>query len=286
MRRIASLTLFAVAGLAVLPTLTAPAPAAAAAHADDEPWVRESKVKNLKALSRPISVDVVDQPVEDLFAFLTATTGAEIEPIYLDDTRDDGIDPETTITLKVKNVPALIVLERLLARTQQAEQPASEYTWQFNDTGAIEVGPKAELNRRQVVQIYDISELLFVVPNFDNAPEFDLSAALQSGQGGGGGSPFQGGNDNDTDQPTFEERRDTVIELLQANIEPTEWTTLGGSGASVTPFGGQLIVTAPDYIHRQIDGYDFWPARLHEIRRVDGRTSVRVRPETARPTKP
>lgn len=285
MRRIASLTLLAVAGLAVLPTLTAPAPAAVHAD-DDEPWVRENKVKNLKALSQTVSVDVTDQPVEDLFAFLTATTGAEIEPIYLDDTRDDGIDPETTITIKVKNVPALVVLERVLARTQQAEQPASEYTWQFNDTGAIEVGPKADLNRRQIVQIYDISELLFVIPNFDNAPEFDLSAALQSGQGGGSSGPFQGGNDNDTDQPTFEERRDAVIELLQANIEPTEWTALGGSGASVSPFGGQLVVTAPDYIHRQIDGYDFWPARLHEIRRVNGRTSVRVRPDTRPAAKP
>ncbi|MEM9374399.1 MAG: hypothetical protein AAGA55_12225, partial [Planctomycetota bacterium] len=228
-----------------------------------------------------ISLDVADQPVEDIFRFLADVTGAELEPILLDDSRLDGIDPETTITIRANNIPALTVLERVLARTEAAESPASGYTWQFTDSGSIEVGPKSELNRQQIVELYDISELLFVIPTFDNAPEFDLSSALQSSQGGGGQSPFQSAQDDDDDIDD-EERFERLVELIQANIEPDEWTALGGNGASLTTFGNSMVITAPDYIHRQINGYPFWPSRLQQARRVNGRSEVRILPDTRR----
>ncbi|RMH27684.1 MAG: hypothetical protein D6692_07345 [Planctomycetota bacterium] len=269
---IAPITLLAIAGLTALPAVTTPAHAAARVVDD---WARENKVANLRALSQRITLDVTDQPVEDIFRFIAEVTGADLEPIYLDDDRLEGIDPETTLTFKATNTPALLVLERLLSRVESKEKPASGYTWQFSDTGSIECGPKSILNQRQTTELYDISELLFVIPNFDNAPPFDLSTSLQQSQGGGGGqSPFQGAQDDDDDEP-LEDRVTRIIDLIQANIEPDEWTSLGGSGGSITTFGTSLVVTAPDYIHRQINGYDFWPSRLHRA----GRSGVQVRPD-------
>lgn len=286
MRRLASLTILAACGLAAVPPLVAPAQGATAR--DDDPVVRKAKVANLKALSKPVTINVTDQPAQDLFKFIADVTGAEIEPVYLDDTRTEGIDPETPVTIKATDTPALLLLERVLARVQQAEGPTSSYTWQFTETGSIECGPKSELNRQQTVETYDISELLFIVPRFDNAPEFDLSSALQSSGGGGGGgsSPIQNANNDDTDQLSEADRAKRITDLIQATIEPDQWVDLGGDGASVTIFGTQLVITAPDYIHRQINGYDFWPSRLQQVRRVNGRQEVRIRPEPARRTSP
>jgi len=281
MNRLASLTVLAASGLALLPAQALSMANATVATADDDAWIRKSKVTNMRAMTQRISLDVTDQPVQDIMDFLINVTGAEIEPIYLDDERIDGIDPETTITIRAKNIPALTVLERVLARTEAAESPASGYTWQFTDTGSIEVGPKSELNRQQIIELYDISDLMFVVPTFDNAPQFDLSSALQSSQGGGGSSPFQGADEED-DPIDTEERFQRLVDLIQANIEPDEWTALGGNGASLTTFGTSMVITAPDYIHRQIGGYDFWPSRLQQIRRVNGRNQVRFLPEKQR----
>lgn len=284
MTRLTALTLIAAAsGLAALPTAVFSTAQAETAASMDDDWARKNKVANLRALSQRISLDVTDQPVVDIFRFIADVTGAELEPIYLDDTRLDGIDPETTITIRANNIPALLVLERVLKRTESTENPASGYTWQFTESGTIEFGPKSELNRQQIVELYDISELLFVIPTFDNAPEFDLQSALQSSQGGGGGqSPFQGGQQDDDDDLDEEERFQRLVDLIQANIEPDEWTALGGNGASLTTFGNSMVVTAPDYIHRQINGYDFWPSRLQQARRVDGRSEVRILPDTRR----
>jgi hypothetical protein len=254
-----------------------------APSASDDPEVRANKVRNLRAMSNRVTLDVTDQPIGDVFEFLARVTGADLEPIFIeDDLGIDGFDPETTITLKATNMPALSLLERLLARVESAERPASGYTWQFTDTGSIEVGPKVVLNRSQFIELYDIAELLFVVPRFDNAPQFDLSSALQSGAGGGGGtSPFQNAQDDD-DDISNEDRIAALVNLIETTVEPEQWVNLGGDGASMTTFGTSLVITAPDYIHRQINGYDFWPARLQQVRTVNGRREVRIRPDSTR----
>ncbi|MEX0876210.1 MAG: hypothetical protein WD114_02015, partial [Phycisphaerales bacterium] len=159
---------------------------------DDE--ARNAKRALLVALSKPVTLDVTDQPLEDIIAFLRDVTGADLEPIYLDDdSAAGGMDPATPVTIKVSQTPALVVLERVLLRAQRAEAVGEEYTWQFTDYGTMEMGPKSELNRNQRLEIYDVSDLLYVVPDFDNAPEFDLQSAVQAAGGGGGGQAGTGG---------------------------------------------------------------------------------------------
>jgi hypothetical protein len=276
MRRIATIALLAACGLAAMP---APMLAPATAAASDDAAIRGAKVSNLRALSKRVTLDVTDQPVSDIFRFLADVTGADLEPIYLDQDSFEGIDPETPITIKATEMPALTLLERVLARLQQAERPASGYTWQFTDTGSIEFGPKTALNRTQVVELYDIADLMFTVPRFDDAPEFDLSSALQSSQGGGGGnSPFQTQGQQQDDDDT-EDRVTRLVQIIENTVEPDQWVSLGGDGGSITFYGTSLVVTAPDYMHRQINGYDFWPSRLQQVRTIKGRRDVQIRPE-------
>ena len=276
MRRIATIALLAACGLAAMP---APMLAPATAAASDDAAIRGAKVSNLRALSKRVTLDVTDQPVSDIFRFLADVTGADLEPIYLDQDSFEGIDPETPITIKATEMPGLTLLERVLARLQQAERPASGYTWQFTDTGSIEFGPKTALNRTQIVELYDIADLMFTVPRFDDAPEFDLSSALQSSQGGGGGnSPFQTQGQQQDDDDT-EDRVTRLVQIIENTVEPDQWVSLGGDGGSITFYGTSLVVTAPDYMHRQINGYDFWPSRLQQVRTIKGRRDVQIRPE-------
>lgn len=250
----------------------------------DDAQSRKAKRELLTKLSKKITLGVEDQPIQDLFSFLNDVTGAEIEPIYLnDDLAAEGIDPETPVTVNVTEVAALVVLERILLRAQRIEGTGEEYTWQFTDYGTIECGPKIRLNENTRIELYDVSDLLYVVPDFDNAPEFDLQNAIQQSGGGGGGggsSPFSGGNQDPQDVQTFAERAEALRTLITATVEPDQWSDVGGDGGTITLYNQSFIITAPDYLHRQIAGYDFWPARLQQIRKVKGRQQVKIRPST------
>lgn len=258
--------------------------AIAQSTSSDDAETRQAKRDALTALSQKITLDVEDQPLEDIFNFLSTVTDTELEPIFLtDNAAGNGMDPETQVTIKAINVPALVVLERVLLRAQRSENTGDEYTWQFTDIGTIECGPKLELNRNQRIELYDIADLLFVVPTFDNAPEFDLQSAVsQAGGGGGSGgqSPFTGGSGNNAPTQTAAERAQAITDLIQSTIEPDQWADLGGDGASMTFYSNSYIITAPDYIHRQIAGYSFWPSHLQQTRRVDGKQQTVIKPNT------
>lgn len=43
----------------------------------------------------------------------------------------------------------------------------------MSDTGAMQVGPCERLNKFKRTEIYDISDLVLEIPNYDNAPELD-----------------------------------------------------------------------------------------------------------------
>jgi hypothetical protein len=235
----------------------------------------EEKTRTLRQMSKPISLDVEDQPLEDIINFLMDVTEAQIEPIYLDGIASSGMDPETLLSLRVSNVPAITVLERVLKKAERIEGIGEEYTWQFTDIGSIECGPKTVLNENQRIELYDIADLIMVVPDFDNAPQFNIQS---SGGSSGGGSPFSGGG-TQIQIESAADRSQRIIDLIQSSVEPDQWANAGGDGASLTVYGTSLVISAPDYIHRQIVGYDFWPARLHTIRAKGDQRWIQVKPD-------
>ncbi|MGI9014075.1 MAG: hypothetical protein ACR2GY_07485 [Phycisphaerales bacterium] len=44
-----------------------------------------------------------------------------------------------------------------------------------------------------------------------------------------------------------------LIDILISTIEPTAWEQCGGPAASVRYYKGMLIITAPPYIHREVE---------------------------------
>lgn len=237
----------------------------------------QEKANTLRQMSKPITLDVEDQPLEDIINFLIDYTEAQIEPVYLDGIASTGMDRDTLLTLRVTNVPAITVLERILKKAERIEGIGEEYTWQFTDIGSIECGPKTVLNENQRIELYDIADLIMVVPDFDNAPQFNIQS---SGGSSGGTSPFSGGG-TQIQIESGADRSQRIIDLIQTSVEPDQWANAGGDGASLTVYGTSLVISAPDYIHRQIVGYDFWPARLHTIRAKGDQRWIQVKPDPA-----
>ncbi len=235
----------------------------------------QEKASTLRLLSKAITIDVEDQPLEELIDFIISVTGAQIEPVYLESIASSGMDPATPISLRVTNVAAITVLERILKKAERIEGIGEDYTWQLTEIGSIECGPKSVLNENQRVELYDIADLIFVAPDFDNAPQFNIQS---SGGGGSGTSPFSGSGQNITMESSAD-RTQRIIDLLESSVEPDQWANAGGDGASLTVYGTSLVVSAPDYIHRQIVGYDFWPARLHTIRAKGDQRWIQIKPD-------
>lgn len=217
------------------------------------------KRDTLTRMSKPVTVEFKSQRLEDVIAFISEITGADLEPMWIDDQHGTGMDKERMISLKGDTMSALALLEKVLEKSSDDGVGPSGHTWQLSNSGTMQIGPRDRLNKYKRVEIYDISDLLLVLPNYTNAPEFDLQSVLQSGQGGGG-SPFSG-NTQQTEIPRpREDRARDVIDLITGLVEPEQWTDNGGDGGSIRYYAGTLIVNAPDYMHRQINGYSFWPS--------------------------
>ena len=61
----------------------------------------------------------------------------------------------------------------------------------------------------------------------------------------------------------IDQRRDAssqkIISIITSTVEPEQWIDNGGDAASIKFWNGTLLVNAPDYIHRELAGYPYWP---------------------------
>lgn len=279
--------LLALAGVAS-PLLAQTAPAAAQPRQVTEPVVlvtSHPERDTLLKFSRPLTVDFKDTRLEDAVKFMTEVTGANVETMWTDDTNSVGLNKDQLITFSAKNLNALKVMEKLLQKASE-KGDLLENTWQMTDSGAMQIGPKERLNAFKRLELYDINDLLLELPRYTDAPEFDLQSVLQnsgSGGGGGGQSPFRdtGGNRNQQQQgKTRDQRADDVVKLVTDIVEPEQWTDNGGTGGTIRYYQGSLMVNAPDYIHRQVNGYPYWAAGT-QVSQVKGRRWVSLNVDTA-----
>ncbi len=256
--------IFSLLGLLIvtLALLSLSAPAAAQPRRSVDP-----RAQTARQMLKPITVNFTDARLEDIIVFLADFTGTTFDVMWLDAKHADGLDKDATVTLSVKEMPALSMLERTLKRAYDGFDGA---TWQFNDLGDLEIGPKSRLNNEAFLKVYDIRDLLFFIQNFDDVPNLGLGR-IQQGQGGGSTTTFTV-EDNDA-RGTDEEEAQNIIDLIVNFIESDQWRENGGDGGNITFFNGQLLVKAPDYIHRQLVGYSFWPTQ------ASSRTRTRYQPK-------
>lgn len=217
----------------------------------------DPRVQTLRDMQKRVTVELEDARLEDVLMFIEQAGNLPLDVKWVGNDNPIGLEKGKAVSLNAKNMTLQALLENAL---DKAGDEFSEATWQLTPEGTIEVGPKERLNGRKTVKVYDINDLLFVIPNFTEVPELDLDAVLQqsSGRGGGGGGRgvFRADQNNEVEL-TEEQRVQEIVEILTSTVEPEQWQVNGGTGASVRFYRGALLISAPDYIHRQIGGYDF-----------------------------
>ncbi len=196
-------------------------------------------------------VDFNDNAFEDVVAFIGSTTSIDID-VDWESLADIGVDPDTPVDLTLRSVQISVLLDRVLGKVSDPTLPAG---WSIQD-GILTIASDEVLRLNTILETYDIRDLLFVVPDFDNAPEFDLQSAVSAAGGGGGGggqSPFSGGGQAVDDVPRAD-RVQAIVDLIQANVDPDGWVSIGGDTSSITELNGNFIITTTPKNHRAIIG--------------------------------
>ena len=173
-----------------------------------------------------------------------------------------GIDPQTPIDVNLRNVGVGQLLTIILRQLSTVDP----MIYQIRDN-YVEVLTKEQADSITETRVYDVNDLLVVVPNFDNAPLFDLNSALENTNSGGSGNSTSGNRGSssessslfrDTDggerelPRTRTQRGEELADLIRDAIEPEIWAARGGVHSSIRYYQGNLVVKAPRYVHDQI----------------------------------
>ena len=143
----------------------------------------EANRRAMMELDKTIAVNFKNNSLEQTIAYMEQVTGLEIYPDWkaLDLI---GIRPDTEVDLQLGQVAAESALKRVL---EQVGDDLDRPEFAIED-GVVVISSDEALRKKVLTIVYDIRDLLFEVPYFDNAPKFDLNSAInQGGQGGGGG---------------------------------------------------------------------------------------------------
>ena len=191
-----------------------------------------------------------------------------------------GVNPQTPITLKLRQVPADVVL-KLIVGQMQADPLAEDRIIMDIEPWFVRLMTKREAMRQSTTEIYFIGDLLMTIPNFTAAPGFSLNDALSntnSGGSDGGGNSNEGGlfdtegTDRAEPEPTKQEKAERIMDLIRSSIEPEIWQANGGQYASVRYLNNMLVVKAPEYVHQQI-GVPF-RSNTRAVKRSTGNSAV------------
>ena len=194
-----------------------------------------------------MSVDFDHEPARVVLETIEHQLGLLMNVVWEEEDGDGGIDPTILVTYTSKQKPALQVLEQIVFRLHEE----GEAVWQLRH-GALEIGLKQTLavRGRQRIETYYIRDLLFSIRNF-SAPELGTF-------GGDDG-------DSDTQDETIEEEIQKTLNLIVQFIEPEMWEQ-GGGPCTISSYKKTLLIRAPDFMHRQINGYNFKPRQPKQVR--------------------
>ncbi len=191
-------------------------------------------------------VEFADNAFEDVIGFISQTTQIDID-VDWESLADIGVDPDSPVDLRLRSVTIATLLDRVLAKVSDPDLPAG---WAIED-GILSIASDEVLRRNTVLEIYDVRDLIFVIPDFNQPPTFTIQATTTGRGGGGGQSPFSN-TTNNTDVVPREDRIEQIIDLLQNNVDPEGWADLGGDTSAVTELNSNLIITTTPKNHRAI----------------------------------
>jgi len=215
--------------------------------------------------SRRVPARFNNDTAESVFSFLAAVTNLNFD-VDWDSLANIGIDRDSTVDLELNEVPARVILDRVLEKLSPDDFDRAG--WAVQD-GIVVIASDLDLRRRTFIVIYDVRDLIFDIPDYDNVPNLDIDDVLdQGGQGGGGGGGGIFDNpDGERDDPAAREAENLrdLLEIIQTAVDFDGWRDNGGDTGIVQSLGGNLIVTNTARNHREINTL---LRQLREIRNI------------------
>ena len=199
------------------------------------------------ALGRTVpDLNLTGVTLGDAIEFLRDVSGANLH-VNWQALEAVGVGKDTQVNLHLRDIPLRKVLQLILR-----EAGSGDLLTFYIDDGIIEVTTKELADQDMITKIYPVDDLIMEVPDFDNAPDFQLQGS-STGGGGGGGNLFGGnlGDGESNNTKTRAERAAELIDIIQAVIQPDVWDVNGGR-AAIRFLNGSLIVTAPRSVHEAL----------------------------------
>lgn len=218
------------------------------------------------------SIDWTDRTFEDVIRWLRDESNGRVNVVFRETQLGvEGVTRDSLVTLQLNNTTVADVLNETLE--QLSETGEARYRAIGNK---LTISTRADFERAMHTRVYDVTDILFRVPNFgQNAPEIDLQQAGRSGGSGGGGrgqGVFSGAGGQEDDEESgqqaeqeTEQRMNTLRQLIEQTIAPETWdltgspsaqssTTGGGGRGRIRVFNRSLIVTNTVEVHEMIGG--------------------------------
>ena len=206
----------------------------------------QSVVNPKIALARKLpDVNLSNVALADALDFLRDTSAANMHVNWAA-LEAAGISKDTPVNLRLRGASLRKVLNLILTEAAGGADTLSFYS----ADGVLEITTREIADQEMVTIVYPVQDLLVEVPDFNNAPDFNLQAQ-QSAGGGGGSALFGGGGGEEEQQTTRAERADELISLITDTIQPDVWQVNGGT-ATIRFFQGNLIVRAPRSVHEAL----------------------------------
>ncbi|HLP85230.1 MAG TPA: hypothetical protein VK157_12855 [Phycisphaerales bacterium] len=267
------------------------------------PTYPSTRLEAAQRLSRVVNVAWSDAPLAEVFTQIEETAGLTIVSMWLEegtatsvttpaspaqaeapatspratgasDTRSQvqtppkpvvpleqrvGLSREARITLRAERVTLQHALELALAKADARSGSSTiGSTWQIGTSNVLQVGPRERLDRFVRVDTYDVANVIQVIRDFRyEGPKFVREASTSA-------FPDHAGVE---DTRSHSERAEALRQMIMDICEPASWIELGGTSATIRYDRGAkaMVVRAPDYVHRAIDGYRWDPGSEAEI---------------------
>jgi uncharacterized membrane protein YgcG len=193
------------------------------------------------------------QALRDCFDFLRDVSGANIH-VNWRALEAAGVTQDTQVNMRLREVSLRKILNTLLS-----ESGAGGILTYYTSEGVIEITTTELADKEMITRVYPIEDLIMEVPDFDNAPDFNIgnnsgSGGGGGGRGGGGGGRGGGGGGSTKEKTTTKtERAEALVTMIRETIRPEIWRENGGT-AAIRYYNGHLVVTAPRSVHEALGG--------------------------------
>ncbi|MCK6470339.1 MAG: hypothetical protein L6R28_01220 [Planctomycetes bacterium] len=192
-----------------------------------EPW----KDEIMKKLTRRVSFEFIDTPLEEALKFLDSLVSVNII-----------LDPKIVADGSAKLPVELKVSEMEMSQAMNWMLKLTGLTYTLQDE-AIFITKKENIVEDLTLEVYDVRDLTTTITDFPG-PRIELGVQDAGGGGGGVGNPFA------QQAATTQITPADLATLIQEKLLPADFA--GGGNASITEQNGQLVVMQRPEVHEKI----------------------------------